>query len=121
MAVAYSKTREQFGRKIAEFQAVKHQLARLGLDVEPTRGLYWYAAYAVDHLPDDGERAAALAKSHVSDRAVATGRMAVELHGGLGFTWECDVQMWLKRAMFDRAFLGTPEALRERCATLAGW
>lgn len=121
MAVAYAKTREQFGRKIAEFQAVKHQLARLGLDVEPTRGLYWYAAYAVDHLPDDGERAAALAKSHVTDRAVATGRMAVELHGGLGFTWECDVQMWLKRAMFDRAFLGTPEALRDRCATLAGW
>jgi len=47
--------------------------------------------------------------------------MAVELHGGIGFTWECDVQMWFKRTMFNRAFLGTPEWLRERCATLAGW
>jgi alkylation response protein AidB-like acyl-CoA dehydrogenase len=121
MAVAYSKTREQFGRKIAEFQAVKHQIARLGLDVEPTRALHWYAAYAVDHLPDDGERAAALAKSHITDRAIHTARMVVELHGGFGFTWECDVQMWFKRVMFDRAFLGTPESLRERCAVLSGW
>jgi len=45
----------------------------------------------------------------------------VELHGGLGFTWECDVQMWFKRAMFNRAFLGTPEVQRERCAVLGGW
>jgi len=65
--------------------------------------------------------AVALAKSHISDRAIETARMAVELHGGIGFTWECDVQMWFKRAMFDRAFLGTPETLRERCARLAGW
>ncbi len=121
MTIAYSKTREQFGRKIAEFQSVKHQIARLGLDVEPTRALVWYAAYAVDHLPDEGERAAALAKSHITDRAIHTARMAVELHGGIGFTWECDVQMWFKRVMFDRAFLGSPESLRERCAVLAGW
>jgi alkylation response protein AidB-like acyl-CoA dehydrogenase len=120
-SVAYAKTREQFGQKIGQFQAVKHQLARLGLDVEPTRALYWHAAYAVDHLPEEGERAVALAKAHITDRAVDAGRMSVELHGGLGFTWECDVQMWLKRALFDRAFLGTPEALRERCAALAGW
>lgn len=121
MAVAYTKTREQFGRKIAEFQAVKHQIARLGLDIEPTRALYWYAAYAVDHLPGEGEHAAALAKSHITDRAIHAARTVVELHGGIGFTWECDVQMWFKRVMFDRAFLGTPESLRERCAALAGW
>ena len=121
MCVEYAKTREQFGRKIGEFQAVKHQLARLGLDVEPTRALYWHAAYAVDHLPEEGERSAALAKAHITDRAMHTARMAVELHGGIGFTWECDVQMWFKRAMFDRAWLGTPESLRERCAALAGW
>jgi alkylation response protein AidB-like acyl-CoA dehydrogenase len=48
-------------------------------------------------------------------------RAAVELHGGIGFTWECDVQFWVKRAMFDRTFLGTPEAQRERIAQLGGW
>jgi len=121
MVADYAQTREQFGQKIAQFQAVKHQIARLGLDIEPTRALYWHAAHAVDHLPEEGERAAALAKAHITDRAVEAARMAVELHGGIGFTWACDVHVWLKRAMFDRAFLGTPEVLRERCAVAAGW
>ncbi len=121
LSVEYAKTREQFGMKIGQFQAVKHQLARLGTDIEPTRGLYWYAAYAFDHLRGEAAHACALAKAHITDRAMNTARMAVELHGGLGFTWECDVQMWFKRAMFDRSFLGTPEALREHCASLSGW
>jgi alkylation response protein AidB-like acyl-CoA dehydrogenase len=121
VSVEYAQTREQFGSKIGQFQAVKHQIARLGTDIEPTRALFWHAAYAVDHLPEERSHAAALAKSHITDRAVHTARMAVELHGGIGFTWECDVQMWFKRAMFDRAFLGTPETLRERCAALADW
>jgi alkylation response protein AidB-like acyl-CoA dehydrogenase len=121
LSVEYAGTREQFGTQLGQFQAVKHQLARLGTDIEPTRGLFWYAAYALDHLPDEAEHSAALAKAHITDRAMETARMAVELHGGLGFTWECDVQLWFKRAMFNRAFLGTPEVLRERCAKLAGW
>ncbi|HIG02233.1 MAG TPA: acyl-CoA dehydrogenase [Myxococcales bacterium] len=121
LAVEYAKTREQFGQKIAQFQAVKHQLARLGLDIEPTRALFWHAAYAVDHLPEEAERAAALAKAHITDRGLEVARAVVELHGGLGFTWECDVQMGFKRLMFDRAFLGNPESLRDRCAALAGW
>jgi alkylation response protein AidB-like acyl-CoA dehydrogenase len=121
ISVEYAKTREQFGQAIGQFQAVKHQLARLGTDVEPTRALFWYAAHAVDHLADEAERAAAMAKAHITERAVEAGRVAVELHGGLGFTWQCDVHMWLKRAMFDRAFLVSPERLRERCADLAGW
>ncbi len=121
LSVEYAGTREQFGFKIGQFQAVKHQLARLGTDIEPTRALFWHAAYAADHLPQEAAHSAALAKSHITDRAMSTARMAVELYGGLGFTWECDVQMWFKRAMFNRAFLGTPEAHRERCAALAGW
>ncbi|MDG2336017.1 MAG: acyl-CoA/acyl-ACP dehydrogenase [Myxococcota bacterium] len=121
LAVEYAKTREQFGQKIGQFQAVKHQIARLALDIEPSRALYWYGAYAVEHLPEDGARAAALAKSHITDRALSAARAVVELHGGLGFTWECDVQMGFKRLMFDRGFLGTPAVLRDRCAALAGW
>ena len=89
--------------------------------IEPSRGLYWYAAYACDHLPDEAARQAAIAKAHISDRAVEIARAAVELHGGLGFTWECDVQIWFKRAMFDRAFMGTPDHHRTRSASLGGW
>jgi len=121
ISTEYAKTRVQFGFPIGQFQAVKHQLARLATDIEPTRSLFWFAAHAFDHLLDDSQRYAALAKAHITDRAMHTARMSVELWGGLGFTWESDVQMWFKRAMFNRAFLGTPEHLRERCAELAGW
>lgn len=121
MSTEYAKTREQFGTIIGQFQSVKHELARLATDIEPTRALYWYAAHAFDHLPDKVERAAALAKSHITARAMHTARQSVELHGGLGFTWECDLQMWYKRAMFNRAAFGTPDALRVRVATLGGW
>jgi alkylation response protein AidB-like acyl-CoA dehydrogenase len=121
MSIEYAKTREQFGTAIAQFQSVKHQLARLATDIEPTRALFWYAAHAFDHRPEEAERAAALAKAHITERAMHTARQAVELHGGLGFTWECDVQMWYKRAMFNRSSFGTPNALRGRIATLGGW
>ncbi len=117
----YANTREQFGQAIAQFQAVKHRLADMAVEIEPSRGLYWYAAHAFDHLPEEAERAAALAKAHITDRFMQIARDAVEVHGGIGFTWECDVQIWFKRAMFDRTFLGTPAQHRERCALLAGW
>ena len=121
MTVEYAKTRQQFGQPIAQFQAVKHQLADMATSIEPARGLFWYAAHAFDHLPGEASRSAAIAKHHLTDRATDIARQAVELHGGLGFTWECDVQIWLKRAMFDRAFLGTPEQHRARAAKLGGW
>ncbi|HIF95988.1 MAG TPA: acyl-CoA dehydrogenase [Myxococcales bacterium] len=124
MCVEYAKTREQFGVTIGHFQALKHQLASMALDVEPNRGLYWFAAYAQDHsnqdTPGEPERIAAIARAHISDRFMQVARDAVEAHGGIGFTWECDVQIWFKRAMFDRAFLGTPAQDRERSLELAG-
>jgi alkylation response protein AidB-like acyl-CoA dehydrogenase len=121
LSIDYAKERRQFGRPIAQFQAVKHQLADMATAIEPARGLCWYAAHALDHLPDEAPRSAAIAKSHITDCATDIARQAVELHGGIGFTWECDVQMWFKRAMFDRAFLGTPSLHRERSAALGGW
>ena len=121
MSVEYAKTREQFGVTIGHFQALKHQLANMALEVEPARGLFWYAAHAQDHVPEERERYAALAKAHLTELAVQVARDAVEAHGGIGFTWECDVQIWFKRALFDRAFLGLPALHRERAATLAGW
>jgi alkylation response protein AidB-like acyl-CoA dehydrogenase len=118
---AYLKTRQQFGQSVAQFQAVKHQLANMAVDVDPTRGLWWYAAHAFDHVPAEASRAAALAKAHITDRAQQVARDAVEAHGGIGFTWESDVHIWFKRVMFDRLWLGAPELHRERFAALQGW
>jgi alkylation response protein AidB-like acyl-CoA dehydrogenase len=120
-AVRYAKTREQFGVTIGHFQALKHQLANMALEVEPSRALWWYAAHAWDSLPDEAPRAAALAKAHLTDVYMQVARDAVEAHGGIGYTWECDVQIWFKRALFDRAFGGSPAVHRERAAKLAGW
>jgi alkylation response protein AidB-like acyl-CoA dehydrogenase len=121
LSVEYAKTREQFGVTIGHFQALKHQLANMALEVEPGRALHWYAAHAFDRAPEDAPRTAALAKAHLTDRFVQVARDAVEAHGGIGYTWECDVQIWFKRAIFDRAFLGSPAVHRERAAQLAGW
>jgi alkylation response protein AidB-like acyl-CoA dehydrogenase len=120
-SVQYAKTREQFGVIIGQFQSLKHQLADMVLANEPSRGLYWYAAHAQDNVAEEAERVAATAKAHITDRTMQISRDAVEAHGGIGFTWECDVQIWFKRAMFDRAWLGTPSVHRARVADLAGW
>lgn len=117
MSVEYAKTREQFGVTIGHFQALKHQLANMALETEPGRALFWYAAHAFDHAPEEREQMAAVAKSHITDRFMSVARETVEAHGGIGYTWECDVQIWFKRAMFDRTFLGAPSVHRERAAT----
>jgi len=117
----YALAREQFGTPIAQFQAVKHQLADMATEVEPLRGLVWHAAYAFDHLPERCPSDAAAAKAQVTETALRIGREAVTLHGGIGFTWESDVQIWVKRTMHDRVWLGSPESHRERVARLAGW
>jgi len=119
--VAYAQSRQQFGQPIAQFQAIKHSIARMGTEIEPARALFWYAAHALDRDHADASRQASIAKAHITDRAMDAARQSVELHGGYGFTWECEVQMWFKRIMFDRAFLGTPEQHRERSARLGGW
>jgi alkylation response protein AidB-like acyl-CoA dehydrogenase len=121
MSVEYAKNREQFGVTIGHFQALKHQLANMAVETEPTRALYWYAAHALDHVPSESARCAAIAKSHISDRYQQVARDATEAHGGIGYTWEGDTQIWFKRAMFDRVFLGTPRVHRNRAADMAGW
>jgi alkylation response protein AidB-like acyl-CoA dehydrogenase len=121
LTVSYAKTRHQWGRPIGQFQAVKHQLADLALMVEPSRGLHWYAAHALDTGLPDAMGAAALAKLHTSERAVDVTRAAVELHGGIGYTWECDVHLFLKRALLNRVYHGEPDSLRRIVAAASGW
>jgi alkylation response protein AidB-like acyl-CoA dehydrogenase len=121
MTVQYAKQREQFGQIIGAFQAVKHQIANLAAEIEPSLSLYWYAAHAFDHIRDQSERHAALAKAHLTDVFDRLTRDATELHGGIGFTWEFDLHLWFRRAVFDRSFLGEAAVHRARAADLAGW
>src|SRR2546427_6452778 len=121
MTVRYALSREQFGQPIGAFQGVKHQLADLATDLEPALSLWWYAAHAHDHIAERAERHAALAKAHLTDLYDRAARVATELHGGIGFTWEYDLHLWFRRAVFDRSFLGDAESHRLRAADLAGW
>jgi alkylation response protein AidB-like acyl-CoA dehydrogenase len=121
MAVDYAKTRKQFGTAIGRFQGLKHQIVNTATEVEPARALYWYAAHAWDHLPEQATESAAVAKAHLADRYLQAARDTVEAHGGIGYTWEFDLQILFKRAMFDYSWMGSPALHRERVATLAGW
>jgi alkylation response protein AidB-like acyl-CoA dehydrogenase len=121
MTVQYARQREQFGQIIGAFQAVKHQLANMACELEPSLSLYWYAAHAFDRIREASERHAALAKAHLTDVYDRITRDAIELHGGIGFTWEFDLHLWFRRAIFDRSFLGDANFHRGRAADLAGW
>ncbi len=121
MAVGYAKQREQFGQIIGAFQGVKHQLANLACELEPTLSLWWYAAHAYDRIRDEAPHRAALAKSLLTDVFDRFARDTTELHGGIGFTWEYDLHLWFRRAMFDRAVFGDAAYHRARAADLAGW
>jgi alkylation response protein AidB-like acyl-CoA dehydrogenase len=118
MAVEYAKVREQFGRKIGSFQAIKHMAAEMVAEVEPARSLVWYAAYCFDHRPREAARAAAIAKAHLGEVYAHTVNRAVQIHGGIGFTWEYDLQLWFKRACWNEVAFGDPAYHRERLAAL---
>ena len=120
MSVEYAKVREQFGRPIGSFQAVKHILAEMVSDIEPARSLVWYAAYACDAEPRSAARAAAMAKARLNDVYSRTANRAVQIHGGIGFTWEHDMHLWFKRAKWNETAFGDATFHRERVAQLAG-
>jgi alkylation response protein AidB-like acyl-CoA dehydrogenase len=115
-AVAYAKTREQFGRVIGSFQAVKHMCAEVLAELEPARALLWYAAFAWDTEREDARYVSDLIKSHATEVASEATTTCVQVYGGMGFTWECDMHLWFKRAGYDRQLFGSPSALRARAA-----
>lgn len=121
MSVEYAKLREQYGQPIAGFQGLRYQLVAMALATEPSRGLYWYAAHAWDAMPDKASHAASQAKAHLADTYLQVTRDTVEAHGGIGFTWEHDTHLYMKRAMLNWAWLGSPSRHRLRAADLAGW
>ncbi|MGB8684455.1 MAG: acyl-CoA dehydrogenase family protein [Candidatus Binatus sp.] len=118
MAVDYSKVREQFGKPIGSFQALKHAAAEIVADLEPARAMLWYAAYALDTGAADASRIAAMAKARLCDIYSRGTDRAVLMHGGIGFTWEHDMHIWFKRARFNESYFGSPSFHRERVASL---
>ncbi|MBV9841014.1 MAG: acyl-CoA/acyl-ACP dehydrogenase [Sphingomonadaceae bacterium] len=121
MSVDYARMREQYGVQIGQFQGLRYQLVKMALATEPSRGLYWYAAHAWGEIPEQASHAAAQAKAHLTDTYLQVTRDTVEAHGGIGFTWEHDTHIYMKRAMWDWAWLGAPSRHRLRAAELIGW
>ncbi|HEX3591186.1 MAG TPA: acyl-CoA dehydrogenase family protein [Pseudonocardiaceae bacterium] len=120
MALDYLKTREQFDRPVGSFQALKHRCADLLLQVESTRSAVLYAAWAVADGSDEVPTIAPLTKAYASETFAQAAGENIQMHGGIGFTWEHDAHLYFKRAAFDRQFLGDPAYHRERLVTGIG-
>lgn len=114
--VAYAKIRQQFGRPIGSFQAVKHACADMFVSISVSRGLVESAVEAIAEGRDDAGVAAAMAKSHTCGAAVDIAGKAMQLHGGIGYTWESGIHVYLKRAVLNRSLFGSPAAHRRRLA-----
>ncbi|MCS6987484.1 MAG: acyl-CoA/acyl-ACP dehydrogenase [Sphingomonadaceae bacterium] len=119
-AVDYAKTREQFGRPIGSFQAVKHMCAEMAASLEPCRAFLWYAAHAQDALPEEAALQAAHLKAHVAEVGTRLAKTATEVHGGMGFTDLLGLHHWFKRIAWNRQMLGSPEQCRREAARLRG-
>ena len=116
--VDYAKQRVQFGRLIGSFQAYKHMLADMMLLVEASRSAAYYAAAAIDEDGQELAEACHVARSYVSDAYRSATGDAIQLHGGIGFTWEHHAHLYFKRARATSSWLGTPDAHREALAAL---
>jgi alkylation response protein AidB-like acyl-CoA dehydrogenase len=118
MTVQYAKDREQFGRPIGSFQAVKHRCADMLVDVEGMRSAAYYAAWAVGAGDPEASAAASAAKVWCSDAARRVMASGLQVHGGIGFTWEHDLHLFLKRSQLDQVSFGDSTFHRERIAQI---
>lgn len=113
-ALAYAQMRMQFGRPISSFQSMKHKQADMLLEVELAKSAAYYAAAAADEGAADFPAVAHLAKATASDTYLQTAIHTIQIHGGIGFTWDNDTHLWFKRAKSSEVFLGDPAWHRER-------
>jgi alkylation response protein AidB-like acyl-CoA dehydrogenase len=112
-AVSYAKMRVQFGRTIGSFQAIKHKLADLLLEVELAKSAAYYAAQAAAANDPEWQALASLAKAATSETYMHAAAECIQIHGGIGFTWDNDTHLWFKRAKSSEVFLGQPSYHRE--------
>ncbi|HKD68244.1 MAG TPA: acyl-CoA dehydrogenase family protein [Candidatus Binataceae bacterium] len=120
MSVEYAKVREQFGRPIGSFQAIQHKCANMLIDVENARSVAYYAAWAVSNEVSDASLAAATAKAAASDSYRRVAGEGIQVHGGIGFTWEHDMHLYFKRAKSTEFTFGDATYNRELVAQLFG-
>ncbi len=118
MAVEYAKDRVQFGRPIGSFQAVKHRCADMLVDVEGMRSTVYWAAWCIGAADADASVAATTAKIWCGDASKRVMASALQVHGGIGFTWEHDLHFFMKRAQLDQLAFGDASAHRARLASL---
>ena len=118
LGVEYAKDREQFGRKIGVYQAVSHALADTYVETELARSLAYWAAWSVAEDDEQAPIAAAAAKAYASDAAVVACERSIQVHGGIGFTWEHVLHEYYKRALWIQAYAGYP---RKQRARIAAW
>ena len=120
MSVEYAKVRVQFGRPIGSFQAIKHKCADMLLEVESGKSAAYYAAWAAAEDNDEMPAVAALAKAYVSDAFFHCAAENIQIHGGIGFTWEHDAHLYFKRAKSSELLLGDATYHRELLAQRVG-
>ncbi|MBK7949987.1 MAG: acyl-CoA/acyl-ACP dehydrogenase [Deltaproteobacteria bacterium] len=120
LTTRFAKDRIQFGHPIGHFQGVKHPLAEIYVDLESFRSLAYYAIWAIDHDAPDAKLAVSRAKAYASDAFAQAGILGVQLHGGVGYTWEYDIQLYLKRSKWFRPIFGDADYHYERAARLGG-
>lgn len=117
---AHARLREQFDRPLGFFQAVKHPIVDMMLRVDEARSLVYAAACALDTESRDGERLARMAKSSASDMAGFVSNRSIQLHGGIGFTWNCDAHIYFKRQIHNQMLFGDGTYQRAKLADLVG-
>jgi len=120
MSVQYARDRKQFDRSIGAYQAVSHRCADMLRDTESARSTTLWAAWAAEAEPETLPLAAAMAKASASDAGWSVTSSALQVHGGIGFTWEHDLHFFLKRAKVDGSLFGSARAHRDRVADLSG-
>ena len=118
MTVEYAKIRQAFGRPIGSYQGVKHKAADMLVDVENSKSITYYAAWALDEGVTEGPLATSMAKAYVSDAYRRVSAAGIQLHGGIGFTWEHDLHLYFKRAKGSEFTFGDATYHRERVAQL---
>ena len=121
MARDYALMRTQFGRPIGSFQAVKHKLANVLLEVEAARSAACYGLWAADARPDQLPVVASIAKATCSAAACLAAAENVQVHGGIGYTWEHPAHLYLRRATASRMWLGDPADHHERLLSQLGY
>ncbi|MGH9745015.1 MAG: acyl-CoA dehydrogenase family protein [Candidatus Acidiferrales bacterium] len=118
ITVEYAKMRKQFGKPIGMFQAVQHQCADMYLETESSRSAAYYAAWALEENAPDASVAVSIAKMYSSDAGRTVGNRGIQVHGGMGFTWENDVHLYYRRAKSSETAFGDARFHRERIARL---